>query len=155
MMAAVMTASALLSGCGGTSGGQGGSDTQGSTAGSEGGDEAVEEQGEPTEATLVLYGESSARMSEFSENEFKEKVLDAINVDVTIQYLPWSEYAGGKTELMLSSGEKFVTYTDTAFLSKCVSKGYYADLTEAAEQYAGDLKNNCGGEEAFDIWKVG
>ena len=56
---------------------------------------------------------------------------------------------------MLSSGEKFATYTDTAFLSKCVSKGYYADITDAAgEKYAEDLKKNCGGEEAFDIWKV-
>ena len=75
-------------------------------------------------------------------------------MDVTVQYLPWSEYAGGKTELMLSSGEKFVTYTDTAFLSKCVSKGYYADITEAAEAYAQDLRKNCGGDEMFDIWKV-
>ena len=66
----------------------------------------------------------------------RDRVLDAINVDVTVQYLPWSEYAGGKTELMLSSGEKFATYTDTAFLSKCVSKGYYADITDAAEKYA-------------------
>lgn len=55
---------------------------------------------------------------------------------------------------MLSSGEKFVTYTDTAFLSKCVSKGYYADITEAAEAYAQDLRKNCGGDEMFDIWKV-
>ena len=83
-----------------------------------------------------------------------KKFLDAINVDVTVQYLPWSEYAGGKTELMLSSGEKFVTYTDTAFLSKCVSKGYYADITEAAETYAQDLRKNCGGDEMFDVWKV-
>ena len=45
-------------------------------------------------------------------------VLDAINVDLTIQYLPWSEYAGGKTELMLSSGEKFVT--QTSHLNKCL-----------------------------------
>ncbi len=128
MMAAIMTASALLAGCGDKSADKGDSNTQGSSEEQESADVAdTEEQGEPTEATLVLYGESSARMSEFSENEFKEKVLEAINVDVTIQYLPWSEYAGGKTELMLSSGEKFVTYTDTAFLSKHKNGTNYVD----------------------------
>ena len=60
--------------------------------------------------------------------------------DVTVQYLPWSEYAGGKTELMLSSGEKFATYTDTAFYQSASPKGYYADITDAAEKYAEDFE---------------
>ena len=42
-------------------------------------------------------------MSDFAEHELHDKVLEAINVDLTVQYLPWSEYAGGKTELMLST----------------------------------------------------
>lgn len=142
--AAAMTVSMLLSGCGGSAPAAGEGDT---------GQPSAEKEA-PTQATLILYGEASPRMSDFTENEFHDKVLDAINVDVTVQYLPWSEYAGGKTELMLSSGEKFVTYTDTAFLSKCVSKGYYADITEAAEAYAQDLRKNCGGDEMFDVWKV-
>ena len=57
----------------------------------------------PTPATLILYGEESTRMSDFAEHELHDKVLEAINVDLTVQYLPWSEYAGGKTELMLST----------------------------------------------------
>lgn len=144
--AAVMAVSVLLTGCGEKADAPADNTADGSQ-------EAAGEEA-PTQATLILYGEASARMSDFAEHEFHDKVLDAINVDVTVQYLPWSEYAGGKTELMLSSGEKFATYTDTAFLSKCVSKGYYADITDAAEKYAEDLKKNCGGEEAFDIWKV-
>ena len=98
---------------------------------------------------MILYGDESQRMREFSENEFHDRVLDEINVDVTIQYLPWSEYAGGKSELMLSSGEKFATYTDIAYLSKCISKGYYADLTDAVDKYAGHIKEYCGGDSAF------
>lgn len=145
--AAVMAVSVLVTGCGGKA------DTAADNTNAAGSQEAAGEEA-PTQATLILYGEASARMSDFAEHEFRDKVLEEINVDVTVQYLPWSEYAGGKTELMLSSGEKFVTYTDTAFLSKCVSKGYYADITDAAEKYAGDLKKNCGGDEAFDIWKV-
>ena len=142
--AAAMTVSMLLSGCGGSAPAAGEGDT---------GQPSAEKEA-PTQATLILYGEASPRMSDFTENEFHDKVLDAINVDVTVQYLPWSEYAGGKTELMLSSGEKFVTYTDTAFLSKCVSKGYYADITEADEAYAQDLRKNCGGDEMFEVWTV-
>ena len=134
----------VLGGCGNTK-------PQKSSSEAETGETAKEE---PTKATLILYGEGSERMSDFAANEFHDKVLEAINVDVTVQYLPWSEYAGGKTELMLSTGEKFVTYTDVQFLAKCVAKGYYADLTEAADKYAGDLKKNCGGEEAFDTWKI-
>lgn len=145
MLAAVMTASLFLSGCGGSAPAAGENSS---------GQAAADEDQSPTAATLILYGEASNRMSDFAEHEFHDRVLDAINVDVTVQYLPWSEYATGKTELMLSSGEKFVTYTDTAFLAKCVSKGYYADLTAAAELYASDLKKNCGGDEMFDIWKV-
>jgi putative aldouronate transport system substrate-binding protein len=144
LLLASLLLAGLLSGCGGKS--------QGDEAGSNNNNNGSGNQ--PTKATLVLYGEQSKRMADFAKNEFHDKVLQAINVDVSIQYLPWTEYATGKTELMLSSGEKFATYTDTAFMAKSVAKGYYADLTEAAEKYAGDLKKNTGGDEAFDIWKV-
>jgi putative aldouronate transport system substrate-binding protein len=133
----------IFAGCGG--GGKEKAETSGSSQA---------EKSEPTDATIVFYGENSKRMEEFSKKELHDKVLEAINVNLNVQYLPWSEYATGKTELMLSSGEKFTTYTDTAFMSKCVSKGYYADLTQAAEKYAGNLKKYCGGEDAFNIWKV-
>ena len=114
LLAAVTAVSMLAAGCGGKETGGADTGTESGTAAQEA--EAVTE--EPTEATLVLYGEESPRMSEFAENELHEMVLDAINVDLTIQYLPWSEYAGGKTELMLSSGEKFVT--QTSHLNKCL-----------------------------------
>lgn len=147
VLAAVLSVS-MLAGCGGQ---KAPANESGQAAPSAAEGEATEET---TQATLILYGEASERMTQFMQNEFRQKVLDEINVDVTVQYLPWTEYAGGKTELMLSTGEKFVTYTDTAFMQKCISKGYYADLTDAAEKYAGDLKKNCGGDEAFRTWTV-
>ena len=100
-LTALLTVSSMVAGCSGTSSGSA------SESGSSNQETAADVREEPTQATLVLYGEESPRMTEFAENEFHDKVLEAINVDVTIQYLPWSEYAGGKTELMLSSGEKF------------------------------------------------
>ncbi len=145
----------MLTGCGGSGAAGSSAEKENAPAVKEEAAAPVEEEkGEPTEALLVLYGDESQRMREFAENEFHDKVLEAINVDVTIQYLPWSEYAGGKTELMLSSGEKFTTYTDVSYLAKCISKGYYADLTDAVEKYAGNIKTYCGGEAAFNDWTI-
>lgn len=146
-VAGIMLCSMILTGCGGES-----------ASGSQLADSSQESTGEkrePTEITFILYGEPTQRMSDFIANEFHEKVLEEINVDVDVQYLPWSEYAGGKTELMLSSGEKFMTYTDVAFVAKCVAKGYYADLTEASKGNINEIIKYCGGEEALDVWKVG
>lgn len=141
VLLAGITVAGMITGCTGAEK----SSTGGSSAGTS----------SPTSATLVFYGEESKRMSDFAKNEFHDKVLKAINVNVRVQYLPWTEYATGKTELMLSSGQKFATYTDTAFMSKCVAKGYYADLSDAASKYAGDLKKYCGGDDGFNIWKIG
>ena len=61
-------------------------------------------------------------MSDFAEHELHDKVLEAINVDLTVQYLPWSEYAGGKTELMLSTGEHFVPIRIRHFIEVCIKR---------------------------------
>ena len=87
LAAVTAMAASMLAGCGS-------SDT-GSASSSAGGQE--EGKGNPTPVNLVLYGEESQRMSDFAQNELHQKVEDAINVDLTISYLPWSEYAGGKT----------------------------------------------------------
>lgn len=148
----IATATLLMSACSGT----GGSNTTVTPSGSnEPSSNQSDATKDPTPVNLIFYGEESARMSEFAAGELHEKVLESINVDLSIQYLPWTEYAAGKTELMLSSGEKFVTYTDTAFLAKSVAKGYYADLTDVYKENATELLRYCGGEEAFDTWRVG
>ena len=58
--AAVMTMSVLLTGCGGKSDASGDNNAAGSQETS--GEEA------PTQATLILYGEASARMSDFASS---------------------------------------------------------------------------------------
>lgn len=156
LLALTVATSLFFAGCGNSDSSAGTSDaSKANTNASSSGSEDSTVKGDPTPVTIIFYGDESARMSDFAANELHQKVLDEINVDLTVQYLPWSEYAGGKTELMLSSGEKFVTYTDTAFLAKCVAKGYYADLTDVYQENAKDLLANCGGEEAFDTWRVG
>ena len=75
LTAAIMAVSVLAAGCSGS--GDSGTAENGS-ASSEAAEAVTEE---PTQATLVLYGEESPRMTEFAENEFHDKVLEAINVD--------------------------------------------------------------------------
>lgn len=96
----------------------------------------------PAKLKLVLYGDESNRMKELSKAEFKDLVKKEINADIEFQFLPWTEYGGGKTDLMLSTGEDFATYTDTNYMVKSVAKGLYTDLTPFMEKAAGDLKKS-------------
>lgn len=97
---------------------------------------------DPIPVRMIMYGEESPRMKELMENEIYQKVLEEINVELEIDYLPWTEVNGGKTELMFSAGEKFMCFTDTDFTSKMVGKGYFADLTDVLEANAPDLYAN-------------
>lgn len=104
---------------------------------------------------LVMFGEESPRMKELMANEIHQKVLDEINVDLEIQYLPWTEYAGGKSELMFSAGEKFMCYTNTEVTAKMVGKGYYADVTELLKDNAPELYQYCDEENAAKAFTIG
>lgn len=104
---------------------------------------------------LVMFGEESPRMKELMANEIHQKVLDEINVDLEIQYLPWTEYAGGKSELMFSAGEKFMCYTNTEVTAKMVGKGYYADVTALLKENAPELYKYCDEENAAKAFTIG
>ncbi|THF77763.1 ABC transporter substrate-binding protein [Cohnella fermenti] len=83
----------------------------------------------PAKLTIVLYGDESDRMKELTKSKFQDIVKQEINAELEFQFLPWSEYGGGKTDLMLSTGEDFAAYTDSNYMAKSVAKGLYADLT--------------------------
>lgn len=117
-------------------------------------EEVAEETKDPIPVRWIMYGEESPRMKELMENEIYEKVLEEINVELEIEYLPWSEYATGKTELMFSSGEKFMCYTDPVFTSKMVAKGFLADLTDVLEANAPELCANIDFENDIDTGTV-
>lgn len=108
----------------------------------------------PIPVKLVMFGEESPRMKELFQTVIYDKVLDEINVDLEIQYLPWTEYAGGKSELMFSSGEKFVCYTNTEVTAKMVAKGYYADLTDVIKDNAKELYEYCDAENATKAFTI-
>ncbi|THF77764.1 DUF3502 domain-containing protein [Cohnella fermenti] len=108
---------------------------------------------EPVTLKLLFYTGQSQRLAEIAGKELKELVKKEINAQLDLTYLPWSEYGGGKTDLMLSSGEEFAAYTDINYLSKSVSKGLYADLTPYVDDYAPDLKSNVAAA-SFDAFKM-
>lgn len=97
--------------------------------------------GEPSKITLVIYGDGTDRMTSFEENDLPKYLAEkGLNIEVDLQVLPWSEYAGGQTELKLASGEEFACYTDIPFMSRCISKGYIQDMTGYIDEYGGNLK---------------
>ncbi len=108
----------------------------------------------PIPVKLVMFGEESPRMKELFESVIYDKVLNEINVDLDIQYLPWTEYAGGKSELMFSAGEKFCCYTNTEVTAKMVAKGYYADLSSVMKDNAKELYEYCDAENAAKAFTI-
>lgn len=155
LLASLLLCSALV-GCGGdgTSSGSavsksGTSSTTGSESLSEPGD-----TGEPGEVNWVIYGDKNDRMTSFLE-QVQQYVQDqGLNVEVSLQVLPWSEYAGGQTTLKLASGEEFACYTDTPYLGNCISNGYIQDVTDVVEEYGQTLKEKLN-ETSFTAFSKG
>lgn len=144
-----LLASLLL--CSAFAGCSGGGSSSGSTASESGtssaatGSESQAESadtGTPGEVNWVIYGDKNDRMSSFQE-EIQQYVQDqGLNVELSLQVLPWTEYAGGQTTLKLASGEEFACYTDTPYLGTCISNGYIQDVTDVVEEYGQTLKEN-------------
>lgn len=155
LLASLLLCSALV-GCGGdgTSSGSavsksGTSSTTGSESLSEPGD-----TGEPGEVNWVIYGDKNDRMTSFLE-QVQQYVQDqGLNVEVSLQVLPWSEYAGGQTTLKLASGEEFACYTDTPYLGNCIFNGYIQDVTDVVEEYGQTLKEKLD-ETSFTAFSKG
>ena len=155
LLASLLLCSALV-GCGGdgTSSGSavsksGTSSTTGSESLSEPGD-----TGEPGEVNWVIYGDKNDRMTSFLEQVQQYVQAQGLNVEVSLQVLPWSEYAGGQTTLKLASGEEFACYTDTPYLGNCISNGYIQDVTDVVEEYGQTLKEKLD-ETSFTAFSKG
>ena len=75
-------------------------------------EEAAEEDvmsGDPVELRMIMYGDMTTRRDEFFKNEFHDAVLADLNIDLSIEMLPWGS---DKTTVstMLASGEDFAVY---------------------------------------------
>lgn len=109
----------------------------------------------PEELRFVMYGEAGARDSEYLKGEFHDKILEELNLDITVDYVPWG--ATDTIATMIASGEKF------AFMSACtqatfstwINNGYFATIDEAlieelAPNYLANRPENCFSSSTFN-----
>lgn len=84
----------------------------------------------PVSLRLIIYGSAGERNTEFWENEFHEKVLEDLNIDMDIDYLPWG--SDEQVSTMLASGEKFAVYSrlEDVYVAENVTRGLYATIDE-------------------------
>lgn len=83
---------------------------------------------DPAELRLVMYGTAGTRNTEFWENEFHEKILEDLNIDLSVEYVPWGE--GSVLTTMLASGEKFGLMTILSGSQDLARKGLLATFDE-------------------------
>ena len=125
LLAAGMTLG-LLAGCGGngTEGSSSETSKQTSTVESQ---ESSQEAQEKVSLRLVLYGDMTPRREEFFKNEFHDAILNDLNIDLTMEILPWG--SGDVVQNMLASGEAFAL-NHVLGISGFESKGYLAEIPE-------------------------
>lgn len=148
MMSLLMTgmlACGALAGCGS---GSSQDDTAAQTSGAaESTGETAESTGDPAELRLILYGDSSTRRDEFFKNEFHDAVLQDLNIDLSVEFMPWGSDTNIST--MLASGEKFaVEYIVNNY--DWHTKGYLAPIPlEDIQEHCPDLIK-MRGDNGFD-----
>lgn len=103
------------------------------------------------EMRLIFYGDMSSRREEFFKNEFHDAVMEDLNIDLTVEFLPWGSDTNIST--MLASGEKFaIEYIVQNF--DWHTKGYLAEIDESLlEEYLPNLIEMRGENNGFECVK--
>ena len=157
LLATAMAAGLMLSGCG-TSGQDGGTASAGAesvsaseeiAAGQETTAVASEEEvmsGDPVKLRLIMYGDMTTRREEFFKNDFHDKVLEELNLDVSIEMMPWGSDVT-TVSTMLASGEDFAVYCILSAYD-WANKGYLAEIPmESIEKYMPDYLDMRGAND--------
>ena len=107
---------------------------------------AVAEE-KPADLRLIFYGDASSRRDEFFRNEFHDAVLEDLNINLTVEFMPWGSDTNVST--MLASGERFaIEYIVQNF--DWHTKGYLAPIDDALlDEYMKDFAVARGGN-GFD-----
>lgn len=119
-------------------------------------DTAEKEQphGDPVKLRFVMYGEAGARNTELFQNELHDKLMEDLNIELSIDYVPW----GAKDQIatMLASGEKMAFMSNlTSQFASWVQSGYVASLDEdMVKEVAPDYLASRMGKTSFEASKV-
>ncbi len=97
----------------------------------------VEVKEDPAELRLVMYGDMGTRREEFFTGEFHERILEELNIDLAVEFLPW----GAVNQEVLNrvmAGEKFM-YQHIPLSQGHHEKGLCAEITqEQIQEYLPD-----------------
>lgn len=89
------------------------------------GSEVQEEEQELVSLRLVLYGDITPRREEFFKNEFHDAILEDLNIDLTMEILPWG--SANVVQTMLAAGEAFA-FNHRMDQGDHAQKGYLATI---------------------------
>ena len=112
---------------------------------------AEESEQELVKLRLIFYGDTSSRRDEFFKNEFHDAVLEDLNIDLSVEFLPWGSDTSVST--MLASGESFaIEYIVSNY--DWHTKGYLASIDEELiEEYLPQLSYARGETNGFECVK--
>lgn len=86
------------------------------------------EEKEVVELRMIMYGDLTNRREEFFKNEFHDKVLEDLNIDLTVEFLAWGSDTS-TVATMLASGEKFAVWNILPNYD-WAAKGYLAPIDQ-------------------------
>ncbi|MDF2926522.1 MAG: hypothetical protein K0R57_5436 [Paenibacillaceae bacterium] len=147
LLSAILMIAPLASGCSSSEEGSGGKDNPGSTqasgtpGASSGTSAANADSGIPKETVklkLVNFGDTTPRRTEFFNKDLHDRVLKELNIDLTVDILPWDSK---NPQLMIASGENFATFSSMAgAFTDSIAKGWIAEIPQASiDKYCQDL----------------
>ena len=94
-------------------------------------------EAEPVKLKLVMYGSNGDRKKEFFENEFHDRVMEELNIDLTVEFVSWEAQHGMAARL--ASGESLACM-NILYLNDWIPKGYLAEIEqEQIEEYCPNL----------------
>ena len=89
------------------------------------GADLAEKEEMPVALRLVMFGDLSPRREEYFKTDFHDAVLRDLNIDLTVEFLPWS--SKDVLQTMLITGEKIAVNNTVAF-TDWAQKGLCAEI---------------------------
>lgn len=112
----------LLAGCGAKDG------TKDTTINRENTKEENTKKEDPVALRLIMYGDQGERNTSFFKGDFHDKVMSELNIDISVEIIPWGSY--DQLATMLASGEEVAFMCILSEKPEWVTQGLIAPLDE-------------------------
>lgn len=89
----------------------------------------VEKEKEEVALRLIMFGTMSERMEDFFENEFHDKILEELKIDLTVEFLPWGSQS--EIQTMMAGGESFAFMNIPTGFTQFLAGGYLTTIDPA------------------------